>query len=73
MKIVKNPDTDYVKTMKKWLKSNSGYCPNAFEKSPDTKCMCREFREMVESGIEGWCGCGLYQSVPENDAEEEQV
>ena len=25
MKIVKNPDTDYVKTMKKRLKSNSGY------------------------------------------------
>lgn len=59
MKIIKNPDTEYVKEIKKQLKANSGYCPCRLEKSKDTKCMCKEFREQ-ESGM---CHCGLYIKV----------
>lgn len=51
-----NPDKEFVRDMKKALKANNGFCPCALEKSPDTKCMCKEFREM-ESGV---CTCGLY-------------
>lgn len=59
MKIVTNPDTEYVKEVKKQLKSNSGYCPCKLEKTKDTKCMCKEFREQ-ESGM---CHCGLYIKI----------
>ena len=38
------------------LKANDGYCPCALVKTPDTVCMCKEFREMKE----GTCHCGLY-------------
>lgn len=59
MKIMTNPDKEYVKEIKKQLKANNGYCPCALEKTKDTKCMCKEFREMEE----GTCHCGLYIKV----------
>ena len=61
MKIITNPDKEYVKEIKKQLKANSGYCPCRLEKNKDTKCMCKEFREQ-ESGM---CHCGLYIKVQE--------
>lgn len=56
MKIVTNPDTEYVAEVRQKLKENAGYCPCAILKSADTKCMCKEFREMNA----GMCHCGLY-------------
>ena len=56
MKIITNPDTKYVAEVKYKLKQNNNYCPCKLIKSPDTKCMCKEFRDQ-ESGM---CGCGLY-------------
>lgn len=56
MKIITNPDREYAEIVKKNLKANSGYCPCMLVKTPDTKCMCKEFREMDE----GMCHCGLY-------------
>lgn len=56
MKIIINPDKEYVSEMRRRLKDNSGYCPCALQKNKDTKCMCKEFREMEE----GACHCGLY-------------
>jgi len=38
------------------LARNDGYCPCRIERTPDTKCMCKDFRDMVE----GECDCGLY-------------
>lgn len=38
------------------VKANDGYCPCKIQHIPDTKCMCKEFREQ-ESGE---CHCGLY-------------
>lgn len=38
------------------LKANDNYCPCRVEKTPDTKCMCKEFREQKS----GTCHCGLY-------------
>lgn len=57
MQIRTNPDKDYVKEVRRQLKENSGYCPCQLDKTKDTKCMCKEFREMDESGM---CRCGLY-------------
>ena len=56
-KIRKNPDNTFVKEMMEKIKENDGYCPCKLEKSSDTKCMCKEFRDQV---IEGYCHCGLY-------------
>lgn len=57
LKIVKNPDDEFVKEMLIKIKENDGYCPCKLEKSSDTKCMCKEFRDQV---TEGYCHCGLY-------------
>lgn len=57
LKIVVNEDRDYVEAMRQRLVENEGYCPCTLVKTPDTKCMCKEFREQ---GIEGYCHCGLY-------------
>lgn len=43
--------------------ANDGYCPCLIEKSPDTKCMCKEFREQKEPGP---CHCGRFEKVEEN-------
>lgn len=56
MKIELNPDKDFVKEFRQAIKENEGYCPCRKEKTADTKCMCKEFREQEE----GTCHCGLY-------------
>lgn len=52
--------TDNVKLQKiilDKLKENGGYCPCRIEQTPDTKCMCKEFRKQTNTGT---CHCGLY-------------
>ena len=56
MSIRVNKDSKLVEEIRKQLKENGGYCPCSLVRTDDTKCMCREFREM-ESGT---CHCGLY-------------
>lgn len=53
---INNDNKAHVKEILSALKENNGYCPCSLERTPDTKCMCREFRE-IEEGI---CHCGLY-------------
>lgn len=60
MKIVENPDKEYVTKIRRKLKENNGYCPCRVLKSDNTKCMCKEFREMIERKEHGMCHCGLY-------------
>ena len=59
MKIKVNPDEEFVTEFRQTLKDNDGYCPCRTEKTTDTKCMCKEFREMEE----GTCHCGLYIKI----------
>lgn len=56
MKICMTEDKSHAEEILKALKANGGYCPCSVVKNEDTKCMCKEFREM-ESGT---CHCGLY-------------
>lgn len=51
-----NPDREYAKEVRKKIKDNGGYCPCCLEKTKDTKCMCKDFKEQTE----GMCRCGLY-------------
>ena len=63
IKVVTNPDKEFVKEFREQLKNNDGYCPCRAVKTENTKCMCREFREQIERGESGECHCGLYSVV----------
>ena len=58
-KIKVSEDKAVVEAIKEGLKKNGGYCPCRIERTPETKCMCKEFREQTE----GECHCGLYVKV----------
>lgn len=61
MKITLNPDADLVKAVKDGLKRTGGYCPCRLERTEDTKCICREFRDHIKDPeFEGFCHCMLY-------------
>ena len=61
MKITLNPNEEIVRTVKEGLLMKDGYCPCRREKTPDTKCMCKEFREQIaDPDFEGYCHCMLY-------------
>ena len=60
-KIILNPDPEVVQTVRQGLKEKDGYCPCRLERSEDTKCMCKEFREQIDdTDFEGFCHCYLY-------------
>ena len=61
MSIKFNDDKELVDDILRQLKINNGYCPCRITKTPDTKCMCKEFLDMSD----GICHCGLY--VKTND------
>lgn len=46
------------------VEANNGYCPCAIWQTPDTKCMCKEFRDMNEPGE---CTCGRFEKVEDNE------
>ena len=52
-----NKNKKLVAEVKQRIKDNNGYCPCRIEQTPDTKCMCKEFREQTNTGT---CHCGLY-------------
>ena len=45
MKVTVTKDTELAKQVREKLRNNDGYCPCAIEKTEDTKCMCKDFRE----------------------------
>lgn len=47
---------------RKYVVENDGYCPCMVEKTPDTKCMCKDFRDQKEPGP---CHCGRYEKYEE--------
>lgn len=58
-KIMLNPDAEVVEMIKAGLKARGGHCPCLVEKSPDTLCPCKEFRDTKH------CHCGLYATYEE--------
>lgn len=60
MRIRLNKNKELVEKIKKKLKERDGYCPCRLFKNEDTKCMCKEFREMIDAEIPCECHCGLY-------------
>lgn len=68
MIIMQNSDPDYVREMKNKIKENDGYCPCKVDRTEDTKCMCKEFRDMISNKETGSCHCGLFFVI--NEVEE---
>ncbi len=61
MKVTLNPDKEMVKTIQEGLKAKGGFCPCRIEKTDDTKCICKEFKEQIKDpDFEGFCHCMLY-------------
>ena len=61
MSIRLNEDRELVALIREGLRQKGGYCPCRFERTEDTKCICREFREqMSDPDFEGYCHCRLY-------------
>lgn len=61
MSVKLNPDEETVRLIREGLEHTGGYCPCRRERSEDTKCMCREFREQIaDPNFHGFCHCMLY-------------
>ena len=61
MKIRYNENEDIVKLVKEGLEKSGGYCPCRRERTDDTICMCKEFKEQIKDpNFEGYCHCMLY-------------
>jgi hypothetical protein len=60
LKINPNPNDEVFKNMSQAVKDNDGYCPCMIEKSEDTKCICKEFKEQDSEGL---CHCERYIKI----------
>ena len=61
MKITVNPDQEVANAVKEGLVRTGGYCPCRMERTPENKCMCKEFRDQIKDpNFEGFCHCFLY-------------
>ena len=61
MKITENTDLEIVKAIREGLARTGGYCPCRLERTPENKCMCKEFRDQIaDPDFEGYCHCLLY-------------
>ncbi|MBQ1273144.1 MAG: ferredoxin thioredoxin reductase catalytic beta chain [Clostridia bacterium] len=61
MAIRLNENKELVAQIKEGLAAKGGYCPCRLQKTDDTKCICKEFREqMADPDFEGYCHCLLY-------------
>ncbi len=63
LKIIKNRDKYEARERKAAVDANDGYCPLCTERTEDSKCMCKAFRDQYHSGIRGACEYGLYEVV----------
>ena len=61
MHIRYNENKELVAQIQEGLRRKEGYCPCRLERTPDTKCMCKEFRDQIaDPFFEGYCHCLLY-------------
>lgn len=61
MKVRLNENKEVVERIKAGLEKKGGYCPCRLEKTPENKCMCKEFRDQIaDPNFEGYCHCFLY-------------
>ncbi len=59
-KIFPTPDFNHRKKIETAVKENNGYCPCMLEKTDDTLCMCKQFRDLSHAEF---CHCQRYYKV----------
>ena len=69
MIIKKNPDWSEEKHLvfAQKVAENGGHCPCMLAKTDETRCLCKEFRDIVSAGIAGECHCGRFISAYETE------
>ena len=61
-----NEDVNIVRMVRSGLEEKGGYCPCRLERTPETKCICKEFRDQIaDPEFEGYCHCLLYYKSKE--------
>ncbi len=61
MKVTLNENKEVVERIKAGLEKKGGYCPCRLERTPENKCICKEFRDQIaDPNFEGYCHCLLY-------------
>lgn len=63
MKVITNPNKEFVAEIRAKIKENNGHCACAIAFNEDNKCICKEFREQIDRGESGECHCGLYHII----------
>ncbi len=60
---VNTEESELVAEILEQIKSNGGYCPCKVIHDEDTKCMCKEFKNTLNSEkcSQDTCSCGLYR------------
>ena len=60
VKVVTNPDKDFVKEIRNKIKENNGHCACVIKFDDSNICMCEEFKQQIKNEEIGECHCGLY-------------
>ena len=61
MAVTLNPDREMVSTIRQGLQRTGGYCPCRLQRTEETTCICKEFRDQIaDPEFEGFCHCMLY-------------
>lgn len=60
---VNTEEPELVTEILEQIKSNGGYCPCKVIHDENTKCMCKEFKDTLnsEENSQDTCSCGLYR------------
>ena len=61
---INNEEPELVAEILEQIKNNGGYCPCKVIHDQNTKCMCKEFKEILKSkekSVYDTCACGLYR------------
>ena len=67
IQIKQTQDKERLNEILKQLEANDNYCPCALYKSPETKCMCKNFRDQIAKQEPGECACGRYMIIITDD------
>lgn len=62
VKIKQTEDKELLDEILKQLKETDHFCPCSLTRTPNDKCMCKQFRDIINSGEIGTheCACGRY-------------
>ena len=61
---INKEEPELVKEILEQIKNNGGYCPCKVIHNQDAKCICKEFKDILNSNkkpLYDTCACGLYK------------